>query len=120
MDLQFFIEAIKSGCIYDIIKTGVVDTTKKLVPKLREVFKKQPFSEEEYIKIAEIIKKADERDLKNEAYFEAYLKSNEKLKEIIKGKESVSAINQKSYGDNSPNINGNNNTVNYGADIKKK
>lgn len=123
MDLQFFIEIIKSGGIYDILKIGGVSAVKELAAKLKDIFGVQSFSKEEYNKLEEIMKKADERDLKNEVYFEAYLKSNEELKKILKRKESnENKLHQETHGANSPifkDINGSI-TFNYGVDNEKK
>lgn len=120
--LQFFINTITSGLAFDFMKIITKGTKNELVLKLKDTFREQPFLEEDYNNIAEIMRKIEERDLKNESYFKAYLESSEELKEILKDKKPVESVYQKTYGDGSHNfkdIYGDIN-FNYGVDFEKK
>lgn len=123
MDMQFFIETIKSGGIYDILKIGGVGVVKELAAKLRDILGVQSFSTQEYDKLAEIIEKIDKTYLLAEDIFIAYLKNSEELKKFLDDKKSGSNNSrQETHGANSPifkDVNGNI-TLNYGVDIEKK
>ena len=90
MDMQFFIETIKSGGIYDILKIGGVGVVKELAAKLRDILGVQSFSTQEYDKLAEIIEKIDKTYLLAEDIFIAYLKNSEELKKFLDDKKSGS------------------------------
>lgn len=127
MLLKSFLGILVSGGIYDLIKIGTVGSTKELVLKLKEVFRKQPFSEKEYDKLADIIEKVDKAYLLTEDIFTAYLETSEELKEIVeKNKFSNNHHHQESHssGNGSISSSGNNNTNtinNYnGIDNEKK
>ena len=122
MDMQFFIETIKSGGVYDILKIGSVGAVKELASQLKSIFNGQSLTEKDYTRIAEIIEKADERDLKNEDYFEAYLKSSKELKEFVESKKSNDTSYQNTYGDGSHIFNDvhGNIKITYGVDTEKK
>ena len=111
MVLESFLGLLISGGIYDLVKIGAVISTKELVLKLKEAFKKEPFSEEEYDKLTDIIKKVDKTYLLTQDIFIAYLKNSEELKEIVKNKKSGNNINQESYGAGTVNSIGDNNTI---------
>lgn len=110
MVLESFLGILISGGIYDLVKIGAVGSTKELVLKLKEAFRKQPFSEEEYDKLADIIKNVDKPYLLTKDIFISYLKDSEELKEIVKNKKSGNN-NQESYGAGTVNSIGNNNTI---------
>lgn len=103
--MEWFIEAMIAGGIYDLLKSSVVHVGGKLKETVKEVLKgnRNSFSDEECHKIAELLEKADERDLKTQEYFRAYLTSCEALQEILKQKASLN-VQQTSTGKNSPNF----------------
>jgi len=119
MDLQFFIETIKSGLAFGFMQMVAIGSVKEISSRLKSIFKGQSLTEKEYDRIAEIMKEAYEKD-KTEEGFIKYLEDSDKLKEILKRNESIGNTYQESHGNNSPNINGDNNTINYGVDIEKK
>ena len=119
MDLQFFIETIKSGLAFGFMQMVAIGSVKEISSRLKSIFKGQSLIEKEYDRIAGIVKEAYEKD-KTEEGFIKYLENSDKLKEILKSKESIGNTYQESHGNNSPNINGDNNTINYGVDIEKK
>lgn len=119
MDLQFFIETIKSGLVFGLIQVVAIGSVKEISSWLKSIFKKQSLPEKEYDRIAEIMKEAYEKDETEEGFIK-YLENSDKLKEILKSKESISNTYQESHGNNSPNVYGNNNTFNYGVDTEKK
>lgn len=119
MDLQFFIETIKSGLVFGFIQVVTIGSVKEISSRLKSIFKGQSLPEKKYDRIAEIVKEAYEKDNTEEGFIK-YLENSDKLKEILESKEPVGNTYQETHGNNSPNINGNNNTVNYGSDTEKK
>ncbi len=119
MDFRFFIETIKSGLAFGFMQIIATGSVKELSLRLKSIFKGQYLSEKDYSKIAEIMKESYEKE-KTEEYFINYLENNDKLKEILESKEFGISVYQKTEGDHSPNVHGNNNTISYEVDTEKK
>ena len=119
MELGFFIETIKSGGLYDILKIVATGSVKELSSQLKSIFNGQSLTEKDYTRIAEIMKEAYKKEHEEEGFID-YLKNSGKLKETLESKKSSTNVYQKTGGNYSPIINGNNNTVNYGVDPEKK
>lgn len=121
MDLQFFIETIKSGLVFGLIQVVAIGSVKEISSRLKSIFKKQSLSEKEYDRIAEIMKEAYEKDETEEGFIK-YLEDSDKLKEILNRKETSDNTYQKTEGDYSPNLNNIKGSVtfNYGVDAEEK
>lgn len=121
MDMQFFIETIKSGLAFGFMQIVAIGSVKEISSRLKSIFKEQSLTEKEYDRIAEIMKEAYEKD-KTEEGFIKYLEYSDKLKEILESKEPIGNTYQETKGNYSPILNNVKGSVtfSYGVDTEKK
>lgn len=121
MDLQFFIETIKSGLVFGFIQVVTIGSVKEISSRLKSIFKGQSLPEKKYDRIAEIVKEAYEKDNTEEGFIK-YLENSDKLKEILESKEPIGNTYQETKGDYSPILNNVKGpvTFSYGVDPEKK